>query len=514
MRETDKEKRVNVRPLVVAALALGLGILCSFLSLFLGSVVFIIAACCLLCIVVMFVIFKTDRKKLFAFVAIVFVFLIGSGSAGIRISYAKSAKEYLTESEICGTVESFYKLEKSGYSIVFKHLSINGEQIRGKARALIYTKEEIDVGKKITINAKLLSRVKDFENKKSKYNNFNLSEIFSGVYYTAEVSGKIKVISDDSDLFDKLYLYVRNILRDNLSDESYPVACALVLGDTAYLKNEVIEIYRMAGIAHVFAVSGLHIGLFVAIFSFIAGKLSIKGWKKLLFVLIPAFVYSGICGFRPPAVRAFIMAATVILSDCVGFKRDRLSALSIAFIIILLWQPFYLFDVGFELSFLAVGGIIALTPSFKRGAKPLKGFGDSLSASLSATLGTLPVLTDMCGYISIISLFVNLVFVPVICICYQATVCFTLAALIENAIFNSATVSLFIPDVLLRFISYAVSLIDYSSFIIPARFSYLAIPYYFGFTFLTDYLNVSVKKRVLVVALCIIAMIFLSFLPV
>lgn len=225
-------------------------------------------------------------------------------------------------------------------------------------------------------------------------------------------------------------------------------------------------------------------------------------------------MYSGICGFRPSAVRAFIMAATVLLSGCVGFKRDRLSALSIAFIIILLWQPFYLFDAGFELSFLAVGGIIALAPLFKRGAKPLKGFGDALSASLSATLGTLPVLTDMCGYISIISLFANLVFVPAICICYQATVCFTLVAIIENAIFSSATVSLFVPDALLKFISYAVSLIDYSAFIVPASFSYLAIPYYFGFTFLTDYLNVSLKKRVLIVSLCVVAIIFLSFLPV
>lgn len=495
MIEKAKEKTVNFRPIVAAAVAFASGILCSFLCFLYGAAVIAAVSAAFAVGFILLFLFKAGKNFKTGAGLLLLVFVFGLSFAEVRITAAENARSFSGSGLFCGTVESCKKLEKSGYSVVFKHMSFNGEQLSGSAKGYVYSSADIDAGDRLTFAAELKRTVDDYYDKKDDFSRSSLYEAFRGRYYAVKMRGEVKGVSRDDNIFERTFLSFRDVFVNNLGENSYPLAIALVLGDTSYLDYSVKEIYRTAGIAHVFAVSGLHIGLFVTVFAFIAAKLGLKRWKKLAFVLVPAFIYCGVCGFRPSAVRAFIMTGMLILSEFVGFKRDRLSVLALAFIVILLWQPFYLFDAGFQLSFLAVGGIICYSPVISRGAKPLKRLGEGVSVTMSATLGTLPVLTDISGYMSIISVFTNLIFVPIICVVYQISVCFAFFAVVENAVFGSATVSLFIPDVLIGAVNFAVGLFDYSKVIVPAGFGILAVPYYFGLLFLTDYVNVSSKYK-------------------
>ena len=194
------------------------------------------------------------------------------------------------------------------------------------------------------------------------------------------------------------------------------------------------------------------------------------------------------------------MAATVILAEDLGFKRDGLSAIALALIVILMIEPFYLFDTGTRLSFLAVVGIAVLAPVFKRGAKPLGTVGELLSVTLGATLATLPVLVDMSGYMSLISLFANLLFVPIFSLAYELTAVSAALGCVEFLVFKAAKITLFLPSAFLGIIGEIVAFFDFSVFALPLSFGFASVFYYVGLLFTSDLFNLSGKKKAIVVS--------------
>ncbi|MBR3864742.1 MAG: ComEC/Rec2 family competence protein, partial [Clostridia bacterium] len=336
--------------------------------------------------------------------------------------------------------------------IEFDDCFFKGKELEGKTFALIFpfdTIDKIDIGSILKCNATLVNRY---------YSGEIESDIFGGLYYEITEIDNMQIVGAKVNFYEIAFLKVRAFLRKNLSKEGYAMAIALTLGNTSYLPVETLQTYRFAGIAHVFAVSGLHVGVFVSIFTFISSRLKIKRKLKPFIILIPTFIYCGICGFRPSSVRAFIMATVTIVSNYTGFKKDNLSSSSLAGLILLVANPMNLFDAGFKLSFLAVSSIFLLNPLFERGSNVCSPIGSGLSVSLSAQLATLPVLTDMSGYISIISVFANLIFVPVVVILYVVTLSFVICSLIIGIIAPAvSSIILSAPDYLLNACNFLIS---------------------------------------------------------
>jgi competence protein ComEC len=194
------------------------------------------------------------------------------------------------------------------------------------------------------------------------------------------------------------------------------LARALVFGDARRVPPEWRTGLRRAGLSHLLAVSGLHVGLLLGAFWWLSGALpsrvaAVGAVAVLLF-------YGCLVGPRPSLLRASVMALLVILSLSVERPPQALNSLSAAFVVILAFDPLAAFDLGFQLSFLATAGILVLAPRLLRWwqrpalvgrVRPLM---VGLAATIAAQLATLPVTAVEIGLLTPLSPLLNLVFVP------------------------------------------------------------------------------------------------------
>ncbi|MBW2091961.1 MAG: DNA internalization-related competence protein ComEC/Rec2, partial [Deltaproteobacteria bacterium] len=212
----------------------------------------------------------------------------------------------------------------------------------------------------------------------------------------------------------------------------------LLLGIRDDIEPEVAEAFRNLGLAHLLAISGLHIGLIAVASYWLCLKLFLL-WPGLalrlnvlrlsMFVsLVPVVLYTSIAGGRPSTIRAAIMVGAFALAFLLGRSRDLLTTLATAAWIILFFQPGAVFSISFQLSFLAVGAIIILTPrisSFSLARNNENG-SDTYQApilgrlwglttiTLAAFLGTAPIIAYYFNQFPLLALPANLTIMPLV----------------------------------------------------------------------------------------------------
>ena len=143
------------------------------------------------------------------------------------------------------------------------------------------------------------------------------------------------------------------------------IAMALLIGLKEYLDAPLKDAYAAAGATHILAVSGLHVGILYLFVSLFTKPMRRIRFGVLFFVttnLMAIWLYALVTGMSPSVFRAAIMFSVLILADSVGRNRNTFNSLGIAAFILLLINPYYAFEVGFQLSFLAVLGIVYLFP--------------------------------------------------------------------------------------------------------------------------------------------------------
>ncbi len=176
-----------------------------------------------------------------------------------------------------------------------------------------------------------------------------------------------------------------------LPDQQKNYMVGILFGDKTGLDKSDKAILSQTGIMHVFAVSGLHIGFILLLGTGLARLLKLKRWLYALVATLPVLLYCMMAGFTPSVTRAFIMCIVGMLAFCLGEEKDGWTALAVAFGVCLIWQPQFLFDIGFQLSFLAIAGMFYLTPAMEK-LFPKKGFwGKALATAMAAQLATIPI---------------------------------------------------------------------------------------------------------------------------
>ena len=194
------------------------------------------------------------------------------------------------------------------------------------------------------------------------------------------------------------------------------LARALVFGDARRVPPEWRTGLRRAGLSHLLAVSGLHVGLLLAGFWWIFGAWSGRlAWVGAVSILV---LYGCLVGPRPSFLRAAVMALLVFLSMALERPPQALNSLCAALILILALDPDAAGDLGFRLSFLATAGILILAPrllTWWRGrpeTRPPKPVAVALAATFAAQLATLPITAVEIGLLTPLSPLFNLAFVP------------------------------------------------------------------------------------------------------
>lgn len=156
---------------------------------------------------------------------------------------------------------------------------------------------------------------------------------------------------------------VEALRASGLDGREQAVVAAMVLGDKSALTKELREIYSVSGASHVLALSGLHLGIIYFLLSFIFVRM---GWRvaSQLFTLPVIWLFALMVGFSPSVVRAATMLTVYGIVALLGRQSLSLNTLALAAIVMLVFNPLALWDVGFQLSFMAVLGIIVFFPVF------------------------------------------------------------------------------------------------------------------------------------------------------
>ena len=156
------------------------------------------------------------------------------------------------------------------------------------------------------------------------------------------------------------------IEKSHLDRKTRNFMVSILLGDKTFLNHTQRDLFTYAGLGHILALSGLHVGIIFAIFSIIFSPIGLTGRNSLKKSLAIAFtwLYVALTGFSPSTVRAACMATFVILAFFTQRKNSALNALFAATLFILLFNPRTLWNLGLQLSFLSVLFIILLVEKF------------------------------------------------------------------------------------------------------------------------------------------------------
>lgn len=263
-------------------------------------------------------------------------------------------------------------------------------------------------------------------------------------------------------------------IKENYNDKTAGLLKGLLLADRSEIGYDIKEGFINSGVIHVLAVSGLHVGFIVLILLFLLGRFNI--YLRISFTILGLIAFMVITGMPPSVTRATIMAVLLLISYLRSNKQNNFNTLALAAFIILIFEPTQIFNPGFQLSFSAVISIFIFFPRVRDFVNVhfnvhhyVKNVFLFVAVSLAAQLGTLPFTVYYFGKLSLISLFANIVIIPLIGFIVGLGI-FTLIM----SVISPSLVSLFIltneflVDISFGFVKAAASL----------NFSYLSVTNY------------------------------------
>jgi competence protein ComEC len=230
--------------------------------------------------------------------------------------------------------------------------------------------------------------------------------------------------SDQGSGFYSMVLRVRkhaaNLIKTHMQGKhEQAVALALVMGIKDELDNELTRAYGIAGAMHVLAVSGLHVGIVYGFLLLIFGNIRRRKHGRIIFAvinLLALWTYALLTGFAPSTIRATIMFSAIIISQAFRRQTSIYNSIFFSAFIILLYNPNMIFAIGFQLSFLAVLGIVYLTPKIHRSIEVDHRLLDKMwmliCVSLAAQIATFPVTVYYFNQFPVYFWAVNLVVIP------------------------------------------------------------------------------------------------------
>lgn len=300
------------------------------------------------------------------------------------------------------------------YYTVIKTETINEERQKVKIRLSSNSSQNIEPGDKVTCTVKPYLLTDSSGKNKA-----------DGIFIGGYMGDSAKIESGNKISLSRITYKVRNYLLSNISyalpgDEG-ELLKGMLLGNKTGVPEEINESFRHVGLSHLFAVSGLHLSIWVGLFSYI--KFKRNSFRVMMRVVSALFIlfFMAVTGFTSSVFRAGIMTLVFLAAQGLGRKADGINSLGLAAVILCLINPYSCLELSFLLSFSATLGIlICYTPIESLGerlqcrlngivGKPLKWIITAGAVSVSASIFTFPVASIVFGEISAVSPFANLI---------------------------------------------------------------------------------------------------------
>lgn len=425
---------VNIRITFVAFIGLMLGILFGF-NWYLQTIqtalsIVLLIGVILLCVAVIIYARKTKaynekleyRKNmskilLVSSIAFFVTFILGTISIIFPVSKATNIRDFYGTVKVNGVVCDNVITSDTSTKFIIKNAVVDTgeEQVKVDYKIVVYTTKNFVVS---------LGDYIEFESELESYhlNTSKSSSIFQGVGYSCYVGvDKFEVEAGKQSFKDIIKNSTYQNLISNLNYDNANISYAILFGDKQGLSQDLSDMFSYAGISHILAVSGLHIGVLVSAIMFILKKIKMNKFVRLGILSAILIFYSYLCSFTPSVCRASIMAIVLSLCDIYLIEYDSLSSLSIAGLIILAFNPFALFTVSFQLSFLCIFAIISLAPTLSKMLEKIKlpkVLASSLALSIATNLAILPVGFNNFAKVSLLGIITNIFVLPIFSITY------------------------------------------------------------------------------------------------
>ena len=430
-----KGRRIfNYRPMLWFALSLVAGIIVSEAFYGLPTWVYLALLAVFILAFSLTAAFKKSRKLFYIPLALLVGFVAMTST---NLQY-NSVKPNNYTGEMTVRVNSEIVYNGKSYSFDADRITINGITIKYEARVYAYLDDiEFSPGDTVKVNGKLRYFAHE------KFDNYYPRKISSGQRYSLTAYSAYKVASGKLDFPENLQVRIKRILHTHLDDKTASIVQALVIGDKSGIDSDMYDDIKSSGLAHVLAVSGLHVTTLATALYFVLKKLKVNPKISFVIVLIATFFYSMLCSFTASSLRAVIMSGVYMFSSAFSRKKDDLSSISLAAIVILLVRPADLFDVGFLLSFASVTGIFLFDRPFERtGLKIVNkispkcklgtNFAKVCALSFATNLFTLPFVAYFFGEVPTLFVLSNWLILPYIMAFYVVAIVLTLLASITG----------------------------------------------------------------------------------
>ena len=285
----------------------------------------------------------------------------------------------------------------------------------------INKKYEFKYGTKVIVNGEF-----NEPNVSRNFGGFNYKEYLKtlNIYGSVDVT-KIEIVEEKQK--DKYFLGNHliefnkffNDLKDNiyknskkyLNNEVSSLFLGIILGDTYTIEESVKEQFQNANMSHILAVSGMHISYIILGSSILFNKIFGKKKSKFIISFILIF-YICLAGFSPSILRASLMGIMVLVSGLIHRKNDIWTVISISLLIILIYNPFLITNVGLQLSYVGTLGIILFNKNIlkilNKGKANKSKIKEIISVTLSAQIAILPITIFHFNVVGIYFLITNL----------------------------------------------------------------------------------------------------------
>lgn len=337
------------------------------------------------------------------------------------------------------------------YKITTESIKFKEHSSTEKINMYMYTNKNLKIGDVIKTKSVLFyGSKKRNESEYSQAVNFFVKKIEYKLY-----PEKLSIIGHKDTFMSfchNLSYKVQDQIYKIYNKKDAGIITAMLLGDRQDLDEEIYSLYSLAGIVHIIAISGLHISIFCGILFAILKPLGPK--LSSIVILLFLIFYSIFTGCSVSVLRASIMTAFYIFSGLLGRKYDLLSSTAMACSILLLYNPYNLYDLGFQYSFTAVFVIGFSSEIFKK-YKLKNKFLLLFLTSLAVTLATKPLTIYNFYYINFIDVFVNIIAITLM----EVILVFSLISILISFIYIKVGVLLaYIPHLFLTIIEYTAKL--------------------------------------------------------
>ena len=292
-----------------------------------------------------------------------------------------------------------------------------------RIQALLRHGEKVLLGQRITLRGQILDlRSPDNRGEFNEWLFFRRQNIHYRMFPD---------VVDRGDVERRFFVYI-NDLRENIIsiyDAVLPpaqsgVVRSMLIGDRSGLSDDLRELYADTGIAHILAISGMHVSALIGGIYLLLKHLGISQRDGSIFIIIFLIFYTVLTGASVSTVRAAVMHSVYLIGNIFYRDKDSLTTLSFAGLLLLIYQPLFLFDLGFQYSFTAVFALMLLTnPTEKAIVYAISGnrtlskylrnsyMKKYLAGCIVASVATLPITMFYFQYIPVYTVLANLLIV-------------------------------------------------------------------------------------------------------